>query len=187
MGEPRPRTLRPHHEVLFLDFDGVLHADAVYRTRRGLELRAPGELMMHAPILVEMLQDFPAVKIVLSTSWVRLLSYSRARDYLPPELKARTIGATWHSAMIRSPIEGFDSWSRHEQIRAAVTRSGITQWLALDDDPDYSWPTADPRLVRCDPRLGLGDPATQDALRTQLQALSALGGGHSGAAANTRG
>lgn len=171
MGEPRPRTLRPVHQVLFLDFDGVLHPDAVYRTRRGLELRAPGTLMMHAPILIELLQDFPAVRIVLSTSWVRLLSYRRARDYLPPALQARTISATWHSAMIRSPIEGYDSWSRHEQIRAAVTRAGITQWLALDDDPNYSWPPTDARLVRCEPREGLGNDQTQAELRTKLQEL----------------
>ena len=32
--------------VLFLDFDGVLHPDEVYLTRRGPELRAPGELFM---------------------------------------------------------------------------------------------------------------------------------------------
>ncbi len=37
--------------ILFLDFDGVLHPDAVYLTRRGVELRAPGELFMWAPIL----------------------------------------------------------------------------------------------------------------------------------------
>ena len=43
--------------VLFLDFDGVLHPDDVYRTRHGLELRAPGALMMHAPLLVELLES----------------------------------------------------------------------------------------------------------------------------------
>ncbi|MDH0574239.1 HAD domain-containing protein [Pseudomonas fulva] len=157
--------------VPFLDFDGVLHADAVYRTRHGLELRAPGKLMMHAPILVDLLQDFPAVRIVLSTSWVRLLSYHRARNYLPPELQARTISATWHSRMLRSPIEGYDSLTRHEQIRAAVTRSGITRWLAIDDDPDYSWPAGDTRLVRCKPSQGLGNAQTQAELRTKLQQL----------------
>lgn len=175
MTDPRPRALRADDQVLFLDFDGVLHPDAVYRTRqRGLELRAPGELMMHTPILSGMLQDFPDVKIVLSTSWVRLLSYSRAKAYLPRELQARTVSATWHSRMLRSPIEGFDTWTRHEQIRAAATRAGITSWIALDDDPDYSWPLADERLVRCEPREGLGNAQTQAELRAKLQQLVSL-------------
>ena len=171
MSTPRPRMLQRDHQVLFLDFDGVLHPDAVYRTRYGLELRAPGELMMHAGVLVELLEDFPQVRISLSTSWVRLLGYQRARAALPAQLQARTVSATWHSRMTRSPIEGYDAQTRHEQIRAAVTRAGITKWVAIDDDPDYSWPAGDLRLVRCDPAKGLGDLQTQEELREKLSKL----------------
>ena len=69
---PGPRILRPNDAVLFLDFDGVLHPDAAFRTRRGIELRAPGKLMMHAETLENILLDYPEVRICLSTSWVRL-------------------------------------------------------------------------------------------------------------------
>lgn len=171
MPDPRPRLLRQDDLVLFLDYDGVLHPDAVYRTRYGLELRAPGELMMHAPVLVQLLYDFPRVRIALSTSWVRLLGYRRARAALPHCLQARTVSATWHSRMPKSPMEGYDLQTRHEQIRAAVTRAGLTRWVAVDDDPDYSWPAGDPRLVRCQPTLGLGNPDTQIELRAKLKAL----------------
>lgn len=177
MVDPRPRKLRPNDLVLFLDYDGVLHADAVYRTKHGLELRAPCEMMMHAHILVALLHDFPEVRVVLSTSWARLLGYSRAKAALPPELQARVVSATWHSRMTRSPIEGYDSWSRHEQIRAAVTRAGITRWLAIDDDPDHSWPASDHRLIRCESNMGLGSKATQMELRTKLQMLVDTAGG----------
>ena len=57
---PGPRILRPNDAVLFLDFDGVLHPDAAFRTRRGIELRAPGELMMHAKTLENILLDLCA-------------------------------------------------------------------------------------------------------------------------------
>jgi hypothetical protein len=70
--------------ILFLDYDGVLHPDAVYQTCRGLELRAPGQLLMHAGVPETILDDHPAERIVLSTSWVRLLSFKRARGVLPP-------------------------------------------------------------------------------------------------------
>nr|WP_085706893.1 HAD domain-containing protein [Pseudomonas sp. B35(2017)] len=169
--DPRPRKLRASDLALFLDYDGVLHPDAVYRTKHGLELRARGEMMMHAHILTDLLQDFPDIRIVLSTSWVRLLGYSRARAALPAKLQARVISATWHSRMTRSPIEGYDSWSRHEQIRAAVTRAGITHWLAIDDDTDHTWPAHDHRLIRCESNMGLGSEATQMELRDKLQAL----------------
>lgn len=96
---PGPRILRPNDAVLFLDFDGVLHPDAAFRTKRGIELRAPGELMMHAKTLENILLDFPALRICLSTSWVRLLGYARARTALPSSLQARTVSATWHSRM----------------------------------------------------------------------------------------
>lgn len=166
------RQLQADDLVLFLDFDGVLHPDAVYRTRCGLELRAPGALMMHAPILVEILSDFPQVKICLSTSWVRLLDYRRARAYLPQVLQERTFSGTWHSQMPSAPLDGYDLYTRYEQIRAAVTRAGITRWLAIDDDPDHSWPAHDSRLVRCDSELGLSYRPTQEELIAKLSAMA---------------
>lgn len=44
MTAPRPHRLRADDLVLFLDFDGVLHADAVYRTRHGLDAQTQAEL-----------------------------------------------------------------------------------------------------------------------------------------------
>ncbi|RAI64749.1 hypothetical protein DOZ80_25095 [Pseudomonas fluorescens] len=163
--------LKPTDRVLFLDFDGVLHPDDVYRSRYGLELRAPGQLMMHAGILVEILKEFPQIKISLSTSWVRILGYRRARAALPLELQALTVSSTWHSRMPRAPLEGYDMYSRYQQIRAAVTRAGLMNWIALDDDPFESWPGHDRRLIRTDPDLGLGSALTQDELRVKLRAL----------------
>jgi len=61
--------------------------------------------------------------------------------------------------------------TRYEQIRAAATRARMTRWLALDDDPDHSWPDRDARLIRCDSAQGMGLGQTQDELRTKLAAL----------------
>lgn len=168
---PTSSRLTPNDRVLFLDFDGVLHPDDVYRTRSGLELRASGQLMMHAGILVEILEDFPHVKISLSTSWVRILGYRRARAALPPKLQALTVSSTWHSRMPRAPFEGYDIHSRYQQIRAAVARAGLTNWLALDDDPFESWSDHDRRLIRTDPDLGISSVPTQEELRLKLRAM----------------
>lgn len=167
----RPQMIRPGDAILFLDFDGVLHPDAAFRTSRGIELRAAGKLMMHAGILQGILDEFPRVRISLSTSWVRMLGYQRARAALPERLQDRTVSATWHSRMKGTAREGYDLFTRYEQICGAVTRAGITRWIAIDDDPDFSWPSGDFRLVRCDPNQGLGSLSTQEELRSKLAML----------------
>lgn len=155
--------------ILFLDFDGVLHPDAAYLYGKTPRLYADGELFMWANLLVDALTDQSDVRIVLSTSWVRLLSFSRARDYLPPVLRARVIGGTWHSAADRWEWE---QMTRHQQIRRYVNRNSVSHWLALDDDNE-KWGDADrDKLILCDPNVGLSDPATQVDLREKLKAMT---------------
>lgn len=43
---------------LYLDFDGVLHADEVYRTQSGIALKNGGTLFEHAAILGEAIGAF---------------------------------------------------------------------------------------------------------------------------------
>lgn len=157
----------PHRQVLFLDFDGVLHPDAVFHTSKGLQLRSEGQLFMWAPLLVQALADQPQVSIVLSTSWVRQLGYHRARKYLPEAIQHRVIGATWHSTMARNWAD--QSWwngaSRYEQISRHAARARLSDWLAIDDDT-ASWPVdAGHHLLPCDGRLGLSQPGCIDSLR----------------------
>ncbi|MFZ2539547.1 MAG: HAD domain-containing protein [Oscillospiraceae bacterium] len=125
---------------IFLDFDGVLHPDAVYAPRnKPIELRAKGELFMHAHVLIEALAPYPEAKIVLSTSWVRAFGYSRTIKKMPPALASRVIGATYHTDMKdQSPMygSGYDSFqglSRYQQIINHVNRNAIKNWFAIDD------------------------------------------------------
>ena len=157
--------------ILFLDYDGVLHPDAVYLERGRPVLRADGELFMWAGYLVDVLASAPHVRIVLSTSWARELRFNRARDYLPAELRPMVIGATWHSGMATDdehrPL-GRDTWwdssTRYQQIRRYVDRAGITDWIALDDQPE-GWADADrDKLVATDSNLGLSAPSARARL-----------------------
>lgn len=171
--------------ILFLDFDGVLHPDAVYQPRnRPLELRAEGELMMYAGILEEILIEHPDVKIILSTSWVRLLGYSRTLGKTSPGLRARIAGATWHSGMAKpdgSPYrraeDPFNWFSRWQQIEWYVRRHELDEWIAVDDlyggEEIDQWPHHQRhRLVLTDGDKGLGCPLAQRDLRQKLEALS---------------
>lgn len=156
--------------ILFLDFDGVLHPGAVFKTRRGIELRGEGSLFMWSPILEKLLAECPQTQIVLSTSWVRQLDFKRAKKRLSESVQARVIGATYHSAL----ESGADStpWmqcTRWQQIAGYLARNKVQDWIALDDD-DAGWPEDQRhRLLRCDPQTGLAGldyDVTRMALRT---------------------
>lgn len=159
--------------ILFLDFDGVLHPDAVYLVRGRPELRAEGKLFMWAGVLAEVLIGHPSVRIVLSTSWARELGFSRARNFLPAALRSRVIGATWHSAMATDdelrPL-GRETWwdqaTRYQQIRRYVDRARLRNWIAIDDNPE-GWAESDhAHLVHTDPGRGLGDPVAVAWIRS---------------------
>ena len=158
--------------VLYLDFDGVLHHEDVRRhPRRGIYLNAPPEyrLFQHAPLLEALLQPHPDVRIVLSSSWVRALGYSRAVKRLPRGLQARVIGATYHSSMHEM---AFAMLPRGVQVLDDVERRAPKEWLALDDDAS-GWPKEhEHRVVLTDERLGLSAPGLANTLSLKLRELS---------------
>lgn len=156
--------------IIFLDFDGVLHPDNVYLSSNGPRLMGDGTLFMWAPILVEELASFPEVKLVLSTSWVRHVGFSRAMKRLPAQLRQRVVGATWHSSMSKAwaDEDWWDQASRYGQIMKYVAKAGITDWLALDDD-DAGWNLNNrQRLIPSCGSTGLSNQATIKELRSKL-------------------
>lgn len=158
--------------IIYLDFDGVLHPDAVYSSRnKPLELRAPGELFMHAKILEDALAFYPESKIILSTSWVRMLGYERTLKKMPPKLKDCVIGATWHKSMRQGNQDPHSWMTRYEQILAHVNRNGISKWLAIDDlhSGTEDWPAEHlNKLVLTEQDKGLGCEDAQADLNTKL-------------------
>jgi len=158
--------------VCYLDFDGVIHDDAVYwHPKRGIYLDTPGRTLFEwMPILEELLAPHPDVKIVLSTSWVRVRSFGFAKGKLSPALQARTIGATFHNELMQKAE--YDLLSRGYQVLADVTRRKPTSWFAIDNDDRGPQEYRD-RLVKTEDRLGLSDPAVQEAIRAMLVSFTA--------------
>lgn len=174
---PRPtmatQMTRP---ILYLDYDGVLHPEDVLRhPKRGIYLAPKYEghrLFEHCDLLAAELAPYPEIALVLSTSWVRVLRYQRALSYLPPVLRERVVGATFHTAMNR---QSFESLSRGQQVVSDVGRRKPIAWLAVDDDAEH-WPAAYvDHLVRTDPVNGVA--GVLDELRARLQAVMHAAGG----------
>jgi hypothetical protein len=170
--------------ILFLDFDGVLHPSDVYLKKGRPTLHGDGELFMWTPQLIKALAPYPNVKIVLSTNWVRMRGFTRVRRALPEALRARVIGATWHSGMrevdsFSMPYAGhvtaapiwYDKATRFQQIDRYLSRANVQQWLAIDDLHEHSedWNTAyEAHLVKTNPQLGLSDPVALALLKAAL-------------------
>ncbi|WP_368622630.1 HAD domain-containing protein [Paraburkholderia sp. BR13444] len=162
--------------VLYLDFDGVLHPEDVWR-RPGIGpyvASPPGhEVFEHAALLADCLEPYPALRIVLSTSWVQVLrSVRKVTRRLPPELHRRVVGATFHRRM--DPV-WFQSVPRGVQVWGDVCRRRPEAWLALDDD-EAGWPVVcRPHLLHTDPVLGLSAPAVLTELQARLAAMHRSG------------
>jgi hypothetical protein len=153
--------------VVFLDYDNCLHGEVGrYKSAPNLRTLAGEPLFVHAPILAQALEPYPAVRLVLSTSWVATLGYSRARDYLPEPLRKRVIGATYHSSVGR---EWWSTRTRYQQIRRYLSLRKPTRWLAIDDDVD-GWPQEDREwLVQTAVGIGLSSPSVQRDLYDTLR------------------
>jgi hypothetical protein len=108
---------------------------------------------------------------VLSTSWVRVLGYTKARGFLPQELASRVIGATFHRRVHKEDYrreQGFLIPARGIEVLRDVSRRNPSQWVAVDDSPE-GWSEAHlDRVVLCDSTKGLSDAATRDRLHLVL-------------------
>lgn len=154
--------------MLYLDFDGVLHHEDVWRhPRRGLYFGAKGAghtLFENAQLLEQLLAPYPEVAIVLSTSWVRSLRYSHAAARLPLSLRERVIGATFHTRM---KANAFDSLTRANQVLEDVARREPGAWVAVDDA--LGWPTdVLAHFVLSDPTAGIAAPSVTMDLEHKL-------------------
>ena len=156
--------------ILFLDYDGVLHPEDVYLMNGRPTLKDGGELFQWAPILADTLAPFAEVKIILSTSWVRVRGFNRSKRALPFEIAKRVIGATWRTEFRHT---GFEDTTRYNQIAGHAIRARLPYWIAIDDDGE-GWPeTARDRLVRTNGRLGLSDSGVVRDLQEKLRRLTA--------------
>ena len=154
--------------ILYLDYNGVLHDSKVMRNRkRGLYLADPAKRFFEwVPILDDLLAASPTLKIVLSTSWVRAVDFDTAKYELSVGLRDRVIGSTFHHPGIVQSV--FDTTPRGLQILGDVERRKPTHWLALDDDAS-GWPATQlPHLITTSGDRGLSDPAVQTAVRQIL-------------------
>jgi hypothetical protein len=118
--------------TLFVDFDGTLHVGNAYIDENDeISLDTGRPLLEFAPLLVELLTPYPAVEILLTTSWARRLPKERVIAYLPPELRFRVVGTTSDIKPRRSYV--LDGTERTHIITSYAYGKRLRNWLAIDD------------------------------------------------------
>lgn len=164
----------PSRPVLLLDYDGLLHHENVrFSEERGhFWLDAPDDrywLFQHVPLLEQLLEPYPTVQIVLSTRWLRFKPLRKVARELTPALRLRVV----ESFVPPEPPSDFWLWPKGAAVAQYVERRRPGAWFAIDDD-QVGWPEwARPHVVFSDPYDGISPPQVQDAIRRQLQRVTA--------------
>ncbi|MGT2512283.1 HAD domain-containing protein [Cupriavidus basilensis] len=159
--------------TLFLDFDGTLHAGHALIDEAGrITLDSGRPLFEFAPLLAELLRPYPAVEIVLTTSWLQELPMERVIAYLPPELAQRVVGTTK------------DIKPRFGDLRSGTARTYVIvnyayskrlkNWLAIDDSVygAYNYGDNDEEVehfLLLDSNKGISDAGAQQQIRAWLE------------------
>lgn len=137
--------------ILFLDFDGVLHAAV-----------GPASAMKRfvwAPVLEKILRPYPGVSAVVHAS---------ARDHTDIETIATQLGSLGRRVVDAAP----KSLGRWEAICLWLKgHPEVTDYRILDDEP-REYPAHLTELIVCDSRTGISGLAAQEQLMHWLGAES---------------
>ena len=160
--------------ILYLDYDGVLHHANVEVVPGSIpHIAAPARytLFQHAPMLEKLLQPYPDVQIVLSTTWAYRYGVELAAARLPPSLRSRVVGSTFSASL--KYLDAFACMPRGVQVVEDAKNRKPGDWLAVDDDAE-DWPKEHRhRLVKTHMHEGISPPGVQRKLAKKLAELCA--------------
>ncbi|RBB35978.1 hypothetical protein DPV79_26895 [Burkholderia reimsis] len=156
-----------------VDYDGALHRGHALLDKSGhVSLDTGNPSFEFPPLLASLLDPYPEVEIVLTTSWLGTLPLETVLSYLPQQLAKRVVGTTQG---IR-PRFGYvqDGSARTYIIRSYVFGHRLKNWLAIDDSVygayhlNTSALNLEPHLVLLDGQRGIGDAEAQQRIRDWL-------------------
>jgi hypothetical protein len=159
--------------TIFVDYDGTLHSGHALIDADGqITLESGRALFEFAPLLVELLEPYPEVEIVLTTSWLQALPTEKVISYLPQELARRVVDTTRGRKARFSYMQ--NGSGRTDIITCYALGKRLKNWLAIDDSVygAYHFGQAPGELVRnfvlLDSMLGIADEVAQRRIREWL-------------------
>lgn len=187
----RPDTRPSTPPTLFLDFDFTLHVGHAAMDEDGrISLNTGRPLFEFAPLLIDLLEPYPDVVLVLTTSWLMTLSAGQVTARLPFELGRRVVGTTRHiKPRLSHILNGSD---RTYVIACYAYGASLKHWLAIDDSVfgaagfgSHYGELSDHYLL-LDPSLGISDPTALSRIAQWLEASHVEHGSASNACPDVR-
>lgn len=132
--------------LLFLDFDGVLHAGVNYDAER---------LFSQLPLLEGVLRACPHVDVVISSTWRSTRDLEELRALFSPDIASRIIDVTPRWQDIQDSA-AYGTYVRQAEVEAWLRAAGRAWevWVALDDQPALFRPFCT-QLVLTNPLVGI--------------------------------
>ncbi|MEX3639607.1 HAD domain-containing protein [Paraburkholderia sp. BR14320] len=147
--------------VLFLNFDGVLHPNAVQFDKKNQPLlEARGHSLFEgSKVLAEIASDFTSLRLILNTWWTYAIGLDGCLRHLPKVLSSRVDGSVLpHSSLCRT--------LPHRISLATDAVANSEPPILILDHADARYPEHVLYLAfRLEPQVGLMDPQSARAFR----------------------
>lgn len=140
--------------VLFLNFDGVLHPNAVRFKEGGTPvLNAPGHRLFESiAALTEIAADFTDLFLMLNTWWTYTIGLDRCLRHLPAVLSSRVVGSVLPHASSCPTLP-------HRILLAIDAAANSEVPILMLDHADARYPAHLLHITfLLDPHVGLADP-----------------------------
>lgn len=115
----------PSVQILFLDFDGVMHPEFCHESKHFVHLENFEAVMRAAP----------HVDLVISSTWRQKRSLDELKALFSTDVAARIIGATPLYAQLEDVPDALVGYEREAECKKWLHQHGRTtqEWLAVDD------------------------------------------------------
>lgn len=137
-------------QVLFLDFDGVLHPEFCHESKH----------FVHRDAFEAVSRAFPDIKLVISSTWRLQRPLQMLKGLFSPDVAKRIIGTTPVYAQLNNISDQLVGYEREAECKAWLQQHGglSQEWLAVDDR-SWNFRPFNPRVFLVEGRTGLDDQA----------------------------
>jgi hypothetical protein len=145
-------------QILFVDFDGVLHPEFCHESQH----------FMYRDAFETVMRQLPAVNVVVSSTWRLRRTLQELKALFSGDIGARVIGATPLYTQLEDIPESLVGYEREAECVAWLRQNGraAQDWLAVDDR-SWNFRPFNRHVFLVDGRVGL-DVQTAIALLARM-------------------
>lgn len=153
----------PAVQILFLDFDGVMHPEFCHESKH----------FVHRDNFEAVMRAAPHIDLVISSTWRQKRSLDELKQLFTADVAARIVGATPLYAQLEDVPDVLVGYEREAECRNWLRQHGRTaqEWLAVDDR-SWNFRPFNPHVFLVDGDVGLDAEAAAN-LATRINGAMA--------------